>query len=160
MLKNASYAEIDACVEIDGKAVDRYGLSYSDERWGRKEFTAHLPEKFLLSNILLINKKVFGYAIISRKPKKSYWLHRLAINGLKSTEKIKIFQSIINPLPNLGFLVSCDNNAAISFYLKAGLVFDNLSRQEEKIMQFQNFRQHGLIVETQGGQKCYLMKKE
>lgn len=160
MLKNASSAEIDACIEIDGKAVDRYGLSYSDERWGRKEFTAHLPEKFLVSKILLINKKVFGYVVISRKPKKAYWLHRLAINGFESTEKIKIFQLIINPLPNLGFLVSSDNNAAIRFYLKAGLVFDNLSRQEEKNIELQNFRRHGSIIETQGGQECYLMKKK
>jgi ribosomal protein S18 acetylase RimI-like enzyme len=124
-------------VTLDRNIINELGMSYSHIIWQRSNFLLDLPEKWRLSKVAFLKKKLVGFWIASQKKKDYLYIHRVGVQ--KDVRRLKIgqkmFERILSEgkylgLKNMALTVSVLNHGAIAFYEKDG--FRKLSYSEIK----------------------------
>ena len=157
---NINTKEVEQMVILDKYTVEKYGNSYSNERWHELNFLYQLPQKDKYSFILKIKNETFGFCVASLKNDTIY-IHRFLVKQNSFNFSRIFFKKLMEYYKNkqLTLMVNIDNITAINFYK----FFEFKIIKENKIIkQFISsdleIKEHLICVEKD--YKCCLMIKK
>lgn len=144
---------------LDGKLVEKYGHSFSDEAWNADNFTYELPGKYALSRVLYLNDQLVGYCIASEKSGGIY-IHRFAVAQVAQGLAGKFFKKVMQGFDRPVYLmVNTQNRVAIAFYKGFGFeTVDNSDTIRRFIAADLKINNNEIIITKD--YRCYLLKKD
>lgn len=162
MTKILSFAEIgniefEILSKLDSNLVDKYGISFSNEKWNRDNFKYELPSKYKLSYIYYENNLISGYIVSSLK-NNSIYVHRFAINkkGLANDFFTKVLEKYNQ---SIYLMVNIENKQAIKFYKNFSFyIVENIDIIKKFIANGLKIKENIIYINKE--YRCYLMKRD
>jgi hypothetical protein len=121
-LSDCSAEIIKQLEELDIAAIEKYGYTFSDERWSVDNILYQLPGKHQMSSVLINDDgNAVGYYVMSKKMKFINWLHRFVVksDGNKFSSSI-LLSHMVTSFPKICGQVSIHNLAGIKLYERYG----------------------------------------
>ncbi len=155
ILEEKQFEELEL---LDSKLVNKFGNSFSNEIWNKKNFRYELPKKFDYSLALFDHEEIIGYVVASEKNDAIY-IHRFAV--CKKGYSVKFFYEILKNYKNktIFLMVNVTNKRAIEFYksFNFDIIIDTILIKKFIAHDLQIDKNEIVIGEDY---KCYLMKRD
>ncbi|GEM_PF-1495175 len=160
VLDKTDSSDIENIVKMDYQAYEKYGKSYSNEIWDKKNFLYALPQKKELSYIFKYENEIYGFCIASIK-NDSIYIHRFLVRQ-NSKKLSKVFFKELETYyksKDIILMVNEKNINAIKFYSSFGF---NIEQKNEAIKSYvsKSLEVRDNLINVEKDYTCCLMVRK